>query len=466
MNKRIFFTKTLLLAILIFSPLHSFASEKLERIPSPEEIKYFRVVKREGNTLYGVRLNKIDNVSIENDSNEKLERIPSPEEIKYFRVVKREGNALYGVRLFSKDDFELIDGRLRMVRGQASWYRFKNGFFAASPDYPRGSVLRVKNLNNEKSVDVIVNDFGPNRSIHPDRVIDLDYVAFSEIASPGAGLVSVSVEPISIFGSNFNKQEIDLEKISLDIDSLAAIVIRESNGEIIFEKNSEKVLPIASLTKLVFAKVFLDLDLDWERQVTYRYQDEKYNYEYCEPWESARLRVSDGDVLKIRDLFYSAIIGSANNTVETLVRNSGLSRNEFIEKMNQYVKNLGAVNTKFVEPTGLSIENVSSPKDYAIIAKDIFSDEKLKKISTVNNHSFSTINTKKSFNVKNTNQLLGSSTYQIVGSKTGYLHEAGYCLVTRVKDSEDGFIVINLNSKTRNLSFKDNEDLIKFSLKK
>ena len=62
--------------------------------------------------------------------------------------------------------------------------------------------------------------------------------------------------------------------------------------------------------------------------------------------------------------------------------------------------------------------------------------------------------------------MLGSSTYQIVGSKTGYLHEAGYCLVTRVKDSEDGFIVINLNSKTRNLSFKDNEDLIKFSLKK
>lgn len=453
--------------LLLLSPSLSFAAQ-LEKIPNPDQIKYFRVVKQELGTLYGIRTSYPL-------KEEKLERIPSPDQIKYFRVVKQEGGALYGIRVYQEESFKLIDNRLRMVQGQASWYRYKNGFFAASPDYPKGSVLQVTNLSNGKTVKVTVNDFGPDRGIHPDRVIDLDYVAFSEIASPGAGVASVSVEPITIFGSNFssntntstNTVKLEIKDIiNPEIKALAAIVIRESDGEIIYSKNETKVLPIASLSKLIFAKVFLDLGVNFDEVVTYKKQDENYNYEYCEVWESARLRVADGDTLTIKDLFYSSIIGSANNTVESLVRNSGLTRTEFVARMNKYVKDLGAKNTFFVEPTGLSPENVSTPQDYAIIAKEIFTDKRLQEISSLATYSFSTINTEKPHILKNTNHLLKEPSYQITGSKTGYLHESGYCLVTRINNSKDSYIIINLNSKTRDESFKDNEELIKFSLKK
>ena len=81
-----------------------------------------------------------------------------------------------------------------MEQGMASWYRYKNGDFAASPDYPKGSKLKVTNVENGKSVIVVVNDYGPDRSIHPERVIDLDRMAFQKIASPSLGVVEVVVE--------------------------------------------------------------------------------------------------------------------------------------------------------------------------------------------------------------------------------------------------------------------------------
>jgi len=81
-----------------------------------------------------------------------------------------------------------------MEQGSASWYRYKNGDFAASPDYAKGTKLKVTNIANGKSVIVTVNDYGPDRSIHPERVIDLDRVAFQKIASPSLGVVEVLVE--------------------------------------------------------------------------------------------------------------------------------------------------------------------------------------------------------------------------------------------------------------------------------
>lgn len=87
-----------------------------------------------------------------------------------------------------------IFSRKIMEKGLASWYRYKNGDFAASPDYAKGTKLKVTNLANNKSIIVTVNDYGPDRSIYPERVIDLDKVAFTKIANPSAGVVVVSVE--------------------------------------------------------------------------------------------------------------------------------------------------------------------------------------------------------------------------------------------------------------------------------
>jgi D-alanyl-D-alanine endopeptidase (penicillin-binding protein 7) len=330
-----------------------------------------------------------------------------------------------------------------LTAGTASWYNYKNGLFAASPDFAKGSVLRVTNVANGKSVDVTINDFGPERATLPDRVVDLDKVAFQKIASTADGLIKVKVEPLKVVTPLINKSQLQLGSAPT-ISAWSAIILKESDGSVLWGKNENKVSPLASLTKLIAIRTFLDLKPTLSKVVTYKIQDENYNYLYCKPGESAKLTVKDGDTLTIENLIYSALVGSANNAVETLVRVSGLSRPEFIARMNKNVKNWGATSTSFAEPTGLSPQNVSSPYDYAIITKEVFTNPLLKKISTTVKYTFKTINTKKSHTLTNTDQLVRNAQYPIIGSKTGYLNEAGNCLMTRVASPQGKLIVVNL----------------------
>lgn len=346
--------------------------------------------------------------------------------------------------------------------GKASWYSYKNGLFAASPDFAKGSIIRVYNLDNGKFVDVTINDYGPERATHPDRVVDLDKVAFKRIASTGAGIINVKIEVLKSVGQNLNKElEAGGEP---NLSAWSAVIVRESDSKILWDKNGDKVSPLASLTKVVAAQVFLDTKPTLSKVVTYKKQDEDYNYKYCKPGESARLTVKDGETMTLENLLYSALVGSANNAVESLVRNSGLTRDEFIEKMNIKVKEWGASSTSFIEPTGLSENNMSSPIDYAIITKRAYENPLIQKISTTYKYSFSTINTKQKHNLTNTNQLIASNKYNIIGSKTGYLHEAKYCLATRVKTKNGNLIVINFGSVDKNSNFSDNEKLIKYGI--
>ncbi|MFH1662050.1 MAG: hypothetical protein ABIA02_03060 [Candidatus Falkowbacteria bacterium] len=218
---------------------------------------------------------------------------------------------------------------------------------------------------------------------------------------------------------------------------------------------------------MVAIKTFLDTRPSLDRVVIYSSQDEEYNYEYCAKWESARLKVAHGDSMTIEDLLYASLVGSANNAIETLVRVSGMPRNDFIKKMNKTVKEWGASSTNFIEPTGLSPENVSSAMDYAIITKEVFTHPIIQKASVMNEYKFSTINTKKNFYIKNTNKLIATNIFNIAGSKTGYLDEAGYCLMTRAKAPNGDFIIaVTMGADTREISFEETKNLIKYGIKK
>ena len=376
-----------------------------------------------------------------------------------------------------------------MTVGKTSWYSHKAGNFAASPDFPLGSKLRVKNITNNKFVDVIVNDFGPDRKVHPDRVVDLDKVAFQALAPLGAGVISVSIEPLYVAPENgkvmgvstdVNKavkatdvsvkkpeSKIDLSgSIDMNLKVKSAIAIDEKTGDVIWEKDANSVMPLASLTKLVSMKVFLDTKPSMKEVVTYLKQDERYNQSYVDDGGAiAKLKVASGETMTIEDLLYSSLVGSANNAVESLVRVSGLSREEFIGRMNEYVRKIGADSTYFVEPTGLSPLNVSSVHDYAVITKAVMKNAIIRKASTATSYEFFTKNTKKYHRLVNTNRLITGKKYNITGSKTGYLVEAGYCLMTRVNYQGDSVIVVTFGADDRYTSFYETEKLIKYSLK-
>ncbi|OGF27151.1 hypothetical protein A2331_00150 [Candidatus Falkowbacteria bacterium RIFOXYB2_FULL_34_18] len=355
-----------------------------------------------------------------------------------------------------------------MTSGRASWYAYKGGNFAASPDFPKGSKLRVHNQANGKFVDVIINDFGPERHIFPDRVIDLDKIAFLKISSLGEGVVDVRIEPLYI--EKEDGRELGVPDFGVgvepDISLKSAIIFEEESGKELWGKYSTSTLPLASLTKMIAVKVFLDTKPSLNREVAYSTMDAEYNYEHCKPWESSKINLKEGEMVTIEDLVYASLVGSANNTIETLVRVSGLSRASFIDKMNQTVLGWGASSTYFIEPTGLSPDNVSSARDYAIITKEVLVNPIIQKASTMDKYKFITVNTANSYRVSNTNKLIFKDLYQINGSKTGYLDEAGYCLMTRVESPlGNNLIVVTMGADSREASFTETERLIKYGLR-
>lgn len=250
------------------------------------------------------------------------------------------------------------------------------------------------------------------------------------------------------------------------LTSAAGIVVEAKTGKVLWQKNQNEKLPLASLTKLVAAKVFLDTKPNLKKVVAYKKIDEKKTYQWASPGEVARLRVNEGETMTIEDVLYAAIMGSANNSVESLVRVSGLTRTQFISRMNNYAKRIGAKNTKFVEPTGLSPQNVSTVKDYAIISRKALANPTIAKITSAKSYSFTTRNTKQYHLIKNPNKLLVWTDLKITGSKTGYLTEAQYCLMTRAKSGKREVIAITFGTPGKTASFEETKKLIEYGFNK
>ncbi|MCK5357381.1 MAG: D-alanyl-D-alanine carboxypeptidase, partial [Elusimicrobiales bacterium] len=298
--------------------------------------------------------------------------------------------------------------------------------------------------------------------------IDLEKNAFARIAPIGAGIVDIYIEPLFINSASDVELGIDTALgVSAEpkISAAAAIVMTENSRKIIWAKNATTTLPLASLTKLVAAKVFLDTKPTLNQVVEYSARDEEYNYEHVNKWESASLDLEEGESLMIEDLLYASLVGSANNTVETLVRVSGLKRDDFIARMNSLVMEWGASTTKFIEPTGLAPENVSSALDYAIITREVLRHPIIVKASVMEQYKFTIANTGESKRVRNTNHIIKQDKYHITGSKTGYLHEAGYCLMTRIPvGNGENIIVVTMGAATRDTSFNETSELMEYGI--
>jgi len=363
---------------------------------------------------------------------------------------------------------------LIMTVGQSSWYAYKNGNFAASVDFPKGSKLRVYNLDNNKSVEVVINDFGPERDKFPNRILDLDKVAFKKIAKTGAGLVNIRIQPLyvapDVRGRVFGVSQSGALS-QPDIKAAAAIVMNEKTGEVIWEKNSAAVLPLASLSKLAAIKVFFDQRPSLNNIVTYKEQDELYNYQYCKPYESSKVEVKDGETMTIENLVYAALVGSANNAVESLVRISGISRDMFIAKMNEFAASAGATSTHFIEPTGLSQDNVSTAREYALLTGEIFKNPVIQNISITPKYKFSTINTKKLHTMSNTNNFIrdgvfaASNNLKVTGSKTGYLDKYNLMTRTHGPNGED-LVAVDFGADTKIQSLEETKELIQYGMRK
>lgn len=374
----------------------------------------------------------------------------------------------------------VFEDNVILSEGTASWYRYRDCDCAASPDYPKGAKLKVTNIENNKTAVVTVNDYGPDRTVHPDRVLDLDLVAFKKIASQASGLIKVKIEPVNemaVAVANTTEQATSTsvslikneanEKPDCQVSSKAAIVVNAKNHEILWAKNETEARPIASLTKLMAAEIFLQHNSDWNKVVSYKESDDDV-LNYAKKWEMGYLKVKPGESMTAKDLFYTSLVGSANNATYALARSTGLLRRDFVNAMNYQASLWGMTDTKFYDPSGLDPNNVSSARDLAKIGLQVFKKLDFLKSTTSKQYSFSTINTKEAHLIKSPNKLLESDLY-ILGGKTGYLDEAGHCLISKVRDVNDAnkeLIIVVLGAESKEKSVNDTINLAKWGLEK
>jgi D-alanyl-D-alanine endopeptidase (penicillin-binding protein 7) len=231
---------------------------------------------------------------------------------------------------------------------------------------------------------------------------------------------------------------VHIQKVKLvQLRSASALVQDADTGEIVFTKNSEAVVPIASITKLMTAMVIIDRGLDLEDRIVLSREDVDLK-------KGSRSRLKPGGVLTRRDLLLLALMASENRAAAALGRTYPGGTEVFVDAMNRKAAELGMTDSRFVDPTGLNSGNVSSARDLAKLVNAAHGYDLIREFSTQARTTVSFYGRPMTF--RNTNGLVRSSHWEIGLSKTGYISEAGRCLVMRVRMASKDLIVVLLDS--------------------
>lgn len=235
---------------------------------------------------------------------------------------------------------------------------------------------------------------------------------------------------------------------ALDLNSSVALVVDQLTGEVLFSKNDSAVLPIASLTKLMTGLVLADAHLDMEEMITIT-QDDVDTYKNS----SSRLRV--GTTASRGELMHLALMSSENRAAHALGRTYPGGLTHFIRLMNAKAHDLGMNDTRYVDPTGLMSQNQSSARDLATLVNAAYERPILRDLSTSPSHAFEAGNRTLQYN--NTNRLIRNPEWNIGLQKTGYISEAGRCLVMQANVAGRPLIMVFLDASGRSSRVADAE---------
>jgi serine-type D-Ala-D-Ala endopeptidase (penicillin-binding protein 7) len=223
----------------------------------------------------------------------------------------------------------------------------------------------------------------------------------------------------------------------LELKSSVALVIDQDTREVLFSKNDSAVLPIASLTKLMTGVVATEARLDMQELITIT--DDDVSTEKRSP---SRLKV--GTQLPRGELLLLALMSSENRAAHAIGRSHPGGMVRFVQLMNAKAAQLGMQDTRYVEPTGLSSNNQSSGKDLAALVAYASNNSQLREFSTSPGHQVAV--GERTLNYVNTNRLTRNPDWDIGLQKTGYISEAGQCLVMQTKIAGRKLIMVFLDS--------------------
>jgi D-alanyl-D-alanine endopeptidase (penicillin-binding protein 7) len=228
------------------------------------------------------------------------------------------------------------------------------------------------------------------------------------------------------------------------IKASVASVIDQESGRVLFDKNEDAVRPIASLTKLMTGVVIADAKLPLDERITIADAD-------VDRLKNSRSRLKVGTTLTRGQALHLTLMSSENRAAHALARTYPGGTRAFIEAMNNKARQLGMEDTHYVDSSGLSSENRSTAPDLALLAGAAYERPLLRKYSTSPGYRLG------SLRYVNSNKLVREGEWPIGLQKTGYINEAGQCLVMQTKVKGRNLIMVFLDSASKVTRIRDAE---------
>lgn len=239
----------------------------------------------------------------------------------------------------------------------------------------------------------------------------------------------------------------------LDLNSSVALVVDQETNEVLFSKNDHAVLPIASLTKLMTGLIVADAHLDMNEMITITQDD-------VDTFKGSRSRLAVGTRLTRGELMHLALMSSENRAAHALGRTYPGGLTEFVRLMNLKARELGMSDTRYVEPTGLSSDNRSSARDLATLVSVAYERPILRDLSTSPGYEVDV--GRRTLQYNNSNRLVKNPEWDIGLQKTGYISEAGRCLVMQAQVAGRKLIMVFLDATGKLSRIQDAERVRKW----
>ncbi len=258
--------------------------------------------------------------------------------------------------------------------------------------------------------------------------------------SYGSGSNSYNNNYNTTYRGSFNSSDM----LPISTDSRSVAVIDVETGKSIYEKDADIARPMASITKVMTAMVVLDAGLDMREEITLDPED------FVGP-KRASSRLKSGDRMNRAEMLLMALMKSENPAAKSLARNYPGGYDAFIRAMNRKAQELGMTTAYFGDPTGLDKRNVASSNDLVKMVRAAGNYDVIRRFSTTKSYDFYVANYasgNRTYKANNTSSLVRSGDYPIGISKTGFINEAGNCVVmeTRVNNRPAIIVILGANS--------------------
>ncbi len=260
-----------------------------------------------------------------------------------------------------------------------------------------------------------------------------------DVRNLSAGGVSTLVGRVRTTTSQIANSTVQRVQEALNLNARSAVVMDAVTGDVLYGKASDQALPIASISKLMTAMVTIDARLNMAEAITLIPSD------FVGPKQaSSHLRV--GDTLNRAELLLMALMKSENPAAKSLARTYPGGYDVFVREMNNKARALNLNSMFYGDPTGLDARNVSSARDLAALVSHAYDYGVIRQFSSYQSYDFNLGN--RTYKASNTNALVREGQWNIGLSKTGYIREAGRCVVMQASVNNRPAVVVLMGANS------------------